>query len=141
MSLKLISVFYAFVTLMISSTGFSQSQTVKSDFPVDSIQGLEWLDRSKNTVSLELLTFYPNGCYSLEQSIGLTSASEMKIFLSQSVLISDGPCTQAIVAQVDMAPIFLPAYGQYKIIDSSALKVLGWVLFNEGGISIQTATH
>ena len=106
---------------------------------VTSVQGLQWLDREANTMSLTLLALYPNGCYELQQTTGMTSSAEMKIFVSQSVIVTDGMCTQAIVPQTDSAAIFFPAYGQYEIIDSADLRTLGWVIVDETGFSFRAA--
>ena len=137
MSLKSFSAICLLATIFSTSSG--HAQTIKSDFPVDSVQGLQWLDREAKTMSLALLALYPNGCYQLEQTTAMTSADEMKIYVRQSVLVSDEMCTQAIVPQTDYATIYFPAYGQCEVIDSADLRILGWIILDETGFSFRSA--
>lgn len=117
-----------FMALLASLTGKAQDNR----FPIESIVGARWIDRDNNTMSLTFLSLYPNGCYSLDGSAGFTATAEKKIYISQTVNVSDGMCTLAIVSQTDDTAIVIPEAGKYTVIDALTNKTLGELTVKDG---------
>lgn len=124
----------AVLVLLTASIGVAQINDPSENkaFPIESIIGARWIDRENNTMSLRFLSLYPNGCYSLDSTAGFTATAERKIYISQTVNISDQLCTQAIVSLTDETTVLIPEPGEYEIIDALTNKTLGKLVVNNG---------
>lgn len=115
---------FAVLTLTFGRAQIAECAEHKA-FPIDSIVTARWIDRKNNIISLTILTFYPNGCYSLDNSAGFTVTADKKIYVSQTVNIIEGPCTMAIVSQLADTAILVPEIGTYYVIDALTNRNLG----------------
>ena len=133
-SKKITTAFCVSIVLLVASVGTTQvnESAEHKAFPIDSIVAARWIDRRNNTISLTFLALYPNGCYSLDRSAGFTATADKKIYVSQSVNVSDGLCTMAIVSQIQDTAILVPELGDYTVIDASTNKTLGRLIINNG---------
>ncbi len=126
-----------FTALLAAAPGMAQVNELaqQKSFPIESIVGARWIDRDNNTLSLAFLSVYPNGCYTLDRSAGFTATADKKIYVSQTVNVSDGLCTMALVSQTDETAILVPETGRYTVIDASTNKTLGTLIVKDGEFS------
>ena len=120
-----------FTALLTAAPVMAQQKT----YPIESIVGARWIDRDNNTLSLTFLSVYPNGCYTLDRSAGFTATADKKIYVSQTVNVSVGLCTMALVSQTDETAILVPETGRYTVIDASTNKTLGTLIVKDGEFS------
>lgn len=129
--------FCVFTSLIATTPSMAQDAPLfqQKPFPIESVLGARWIDRANNTISLTFLSLYPSGCYSLDSSAGFTATVYKKIYISQTVNVSNGMCTMAIVSQTEDTAILVTEVGAYTVVDALTNKTLGTLIINDGELT------